>query len=85
MCRRNKFKHPDILEIKHRVKEFNYDKNIIKLVGLMLTFEDYKRICLDDVLKFNWYVTATSAMSRPRRGRHTSSCGTTVTVQPSAS
>lgn len=54
MCRRNKFKHPDILEMKHRVKEFNYNKNVINLVGLMLTFEDYKRICLDDVLKFNW-------------------------------
>ncbi len=54
MYRRNEFRHPNLFEVKEKVKKFNYDKNIIKLIKLMLTFEDDKRILIDDILKFKW-------------------------------
>ena len=54
MYRRNEFKHPNIAEVERKVKQYNYNKNIVTLIKLMLKFEDDKRIDVEDILKFQW-------------------------------
>nr|QBK88749.1 MAG: CAMK family serine/threonine kinase [Mimivirus LCMiAC01] len=54
MYRRNRFKHSDLHKMKEKIKESNYSENVVKLISMMLTFEDNKRIIMDDILTFEW-------------------------------
>lgn len=54
LCRQNIFKHIDLSIAKEIILKNNYDINLFHLLENMLTFDESKRINIDDILKNNY-------------------------------
>ena len=53
LYRRNCFKHLNFRKLKKIIKQYGYNFKFYKLLELMLSFEDDKRINVDDILNYD--------------------------------
>ncbi len=57
MYRYNKFKHPDIDEIRETIINKQFNLLLLDLVQKMLIFEDFKRASVEEILESQWLET----------------------------